>query len=91
VAASTRSASRSAANSAARSAAKPTHSGVTVEAYQLEPLRQALSSPRANLVNVAVSRAKRRLYVIGNRSLWSPCRYFDILANRLPHTPPTQP
>ncbi len=46
---------------------------------------------KPNLVNVAVSRAKRRLYVIGNRSLWSSCRYFDVLANRLPHTPPTQP
>ena len=37
-----------------------------------------------NLLNVAVSRAKRRLYVIGNRSLWQDQRYFDILAARLP-------
>ncbi|MBG0560775.1 DEAD/DEAH box helicase [Actinoplanes sp. NEAU-A11] len=28
----------------------PFHSGVTVEAYQLEPLRRALSSPRTNLL-----------------------------------------
>jgi hypothetical protein len=37
-----------------------------------------------NLLNVAVSRAKRRLYVIGNRELWQHQRYFDTLAARLP-------
>ncbi|TNC25085.1 DEAD/DEAH box helicase [Amycolatopsis alkalitolerans] len=37
-----------------------------------------------NLLNVAVSRAKRRLYVIGNRTLWQHQRYFDTLAARLP-------
>lgn len=37
-----------------------------------------------NLLNVAVSRAKRRLYVIGNRALWQDQRYFDTLAARLP-------
>jgi superfamily II DNA or RNA helicase len=33
-----------------RSLQAPFHSGVTVEAYQLEPLRRALSSPRTNLL-----------------------------------------
>jgi len=33
-----------------RSLQAPFHSGVAVEAYQLEPLRRALSSPRANLL-----------------------------------------
>src|SRR4051812_46149062 len=33
-----------------RSLQAPFHSGAAVEAYQLEPLRRALSSPRANLL-----------------------------------------
>jgi superfamily II DNA or RNA helicase len=33
-----------------RSLQAPFHSGVTVEAYQLEPLRRALSAPRTNLL-----------------------------------------
>lgn len=37
-----------------------------------------------NLLNVAVSRAKRRLYVIGNRDLWRDQLYFDTLAARMP-------
>lgn len=41
----------------------------------------AASTP--NLLNVAVSRAKRRLYVIGNRTEWSKQRYFDVMARSL--------
>ena len=48
--------------------------------------RWAASKP--NLLNVAVSRAKRRLYVIGDRQAWATHRHFDILAHRLPSTPP---
>lgn len=33
-----------------------------------------------NLLNVAVTRARRRLYVIGNRETWGSERYFDVLA-----------
>jgi hypothetical protein len=43
---------------------------------------------KPNLLNVAVSRAKRRLYVIGDRSTWAAHRHFDVLADRLPNTPP---
>lgn len=50
--------------------------------------RWAASKP--NLLNVAVSRAKRRLYVIGNRQAWATQRYFDVLAFNLPHTTPIQ-
>ena len=44
--------------------------------------RWAASKP--NLLNVAVSRAKRRLYVLGDRRAWSGKQYFSVLATRLP-------
>jgi superfamily I DNA and/or RNA helicase len=37
-----------------------------------------------NLLNVAVSRAKRRLYVIGNREAWQGAGVFREMAERLP-------
>lgn len=37
-----------------------------------------------NMLNVAITRAKKRLYVIGNRQDWSNCRYFDQMAKALP-------
>jgi hypothetical protein len=49
---------------------------------------RAWAASRPNLLNVAVSRAKRRLYVIGDRSAWMRHRYFDVLADRLPHDQP---
>lgn len=42
------------------------------------------ASQAPNLLNVAVSRAKRRLYVIGDRKKWMRFSYFDTLANKLP-------
>ncbi len=39
---------------------------------------------RPNLLNVAVSRAKEALYVIGNRRLWREAGLFSSLADHLP-------
>ena len=44
--------------------------------------RQWAGSP-ANLVNVAVSRAKQGLYVVGNRRLWSNVGSFREISNRM--------
>jgi hypothetical protein len=53
-----------------------------------EPAREgarAWAASKPNLLNVAVSRARRRLYVIGDREAWMRERYFNLLAERLPH------
>ncbi|MFI8503545.1 DEAD/DEAH box helicase [Streptomyces sp. NPDC085524] len=51
------------------------------------PGARAWAASRPNLLNVAVSRAKRRLFVIGNRESWRDQRFFTTLANSLPaHT-----
>jgi hypothetical protein len=42
------------------------------------------AAERPNLLNVAVTRARRRLYVIGSRRNWSRLPYFDVLAGSLP-------
>lgn len=47
------------------------------------PGAKAWASSTVNLVNVAVSRAKRRLYVIGDRSQWGKCAYFEDVVKHL--------
>lgn len=47
------------------------------------PAAKQWAAQRPNLVNVAVSRARRRIYVIGDQAAWSTCRYFDTLAAQL--------
>jgi hypothetical protein len=41
-----------------------------------------------NLLNVAISRARRRLYVIGDHAAWREVRHFDVLARQLPPQDP---
>lgn len=49
-----------------------------------KPGAKAWAASRPNLLNVAVSRAKQRLYVIGDRSEWKKQRYFSTLVQDLP-------
>ncbi|HXU32911.1 MAG TPA: ATP-binding protein [Thermoanaerobaculia bacterium] len=49
-----------------------------------KPGAKAWAARTPNLLNVAVSRAQRRLYVIGNRAAWSRERFFSRLARHLP-------
>lgn len=48
------------------------------------PGAKAWAASKPNLLNVANSRAKKRLYVIGNLSLWGKLDYFSVLAEFLP-------
>jgi len=45
---------------------------------------RAWAGGRPNLLNVAVTRAKERLYVVGNRTLWRAAGLFSELDARLP-------
>lgn len=44
---------------------------------------KAWAASKPNLLNVAVSRMKKRLYVIGNRQEWSKHQNFDLLHTHL--------
>ncbi|MGW7442996.1 AAA domain-containing protein [Kitasatospora sp. NPDC054795] len=48
------------------------------------PGARAWAAGSPHLLNVAASRAKRRLYVVGDRALWAPLLHFDVLAGELP-------
>lgn len=44
---------------------------------------KAWAASKPNLLNVAVSRGKKRLYVIGDRDLWRQHSYFSVMAGQL--------
>jgi hypothetical protein len=48
------------------------------------PGARGFATREPNLLNVAVTRAKRRLYVIGNRGTWGNEPYFNVLDARIP-------
>lgn len=48
------------------------------------PGAKAWAASKPNLLNVANSRAKKRLYVVGNRGLWMKHNYFSVLAESMP-------
>lgn len=41
------------------------------------------ASQKPNILNVALTRAKKRLYVIGNKKLWGQCDYYRDMMNML--------
>ena len=41
------------------------------------------ASEKPNMLNVALTRAKKRFYVIGNKELWASCTYFETMAKVL--------
>ncbi len=53
------------------------------------PGARRFATREPNLLNVAVTRAKRRLYVIGNRDTWGNEPYFNVLAARIPTGSPS--
>jgi hypothetical protein len=48
-----------------------------------KPGARHFATKAPNLLNVAVTRARRRLYIIGNRDSWATEPYFDVLAGTL--------
>ena len=50
----------------------------------------AWASAKPNLLNVAITRAQKRVYIIGNREIWSGCPYFNVAHDRLSSVPESE-
>jgi hypothetical protein len=48
-----------------------------------QPAARAFATRTPNLLNVAVTRSRRRLYIIGNRAAWAGEPHFEVLARNL--------
>lgn len=48
------------------------------------------AASKPNILNVAITRSKRRFYVIGDKKLWGGLRYFREAAATLPTVPPSE-
>jgi hypothetical protein len=55
-----------------------------------KPGARGWAARKPNLLNVAASRARRRLYVVGNWEAWAPHRHFDVLAQHLQRESPVE-
>lgn len=60
-------------------------------ASRLRPGARDWAAQKPNLLNVAVTRARERLIVIGNRAAWSAMPFFSELERRLPANDPLPP
>ncbi|MEQ1974338.1 DEAD/DEAH box helicase [Xenorhabdus sp. SGI240] len=41
------------------------------------------ASEKPNLLNVAITRAQSRVYIVGSKRIWSGCQYFDVADEKL--------
>lgn len=41
------------------------------------------ASSKPNLLNVAVTRAQKRVYIVGSKDIWSGCQYFNVANEKL--------
>ena len=47
------------------------------------------AASKPNVLNVALTRAKRRIYIVGDHSFWGQFPYFEHMAKALPSVQPT--
>lgn len=43
------------------------------------------ASGKPNLLNVAITRAQKRIYIVGSTKIWAGCKYFETAHSLLPH------